>query len=216
MPSIAEPLPRSRLLRAIATIALTFSSIAAVYAQNAESSKPIDQWRWRDASGKPAEETSGMKSNKGFSAMLVLADKDEAERFVREWNETPTEHAPAIEPAERAARGQSVVLLILYAGCSAKTEGPAPCTATFDLKVTNPEGKITLDEPGLTLARTQPAYPAIVQLSPMTLQTDFEPSDPDGVYRYDVVLRNQERNATIALTETIVLNPQAPPPPATP
>jgi hypothetical protein len=210
MPSIANPLPPSCTLRAILALTLAFSSIATASAQQRESSKPIGEWRWHDPSGKPAEETPGMKSNKGFSAMLVLAGKDEAERFVREWNETATEHAPAVKPAERAERGQSVVLMILFAGCSTNTEGPAPCNATFDLKVTNPEGKITLDESGLMLFRGQPAYPGNLQLSPMSLQTDFEPSDPPGVYRYDVVLHNPERNARIVLTETIELVSEPP------
>lgn len=208
----------SARLRYAALVLLGSAFVASAAAQtgapaSAEPSAPSREQprgQWRDAWGKPAEETLGMKSNKGFSAMIHLVEKSEAERFIREWNETATEHTPALKTAERIDRGQSIVMLILYAGCSTKNEGPAPCTATMDVKTYDPNGKLLMEQSDIAIARSLQAHPNIVQLSPITLQTDFEPSDADGAYRYDIVLRNPERNANIVLTETILLGTSQP------
>jgi hypothetical protein len=209
---LRNPSIRTALRRAIAALTLAFACIASAAAQTGAPPSDAPSAQWRDTWGKAAPETPGMKSNKGFSAMIHLVEKAEAERFIREWNETPAEHAPTLAPAERVDRGESIVLLVLYAGCSAKPEGPAPCSATIDVKTLDPSGKIIMEQFDIALARDMPAYPKIVQLSPMTLQTDFEPSDAYGLYRYDVMLRNPERNANIALSETILLGPPPPTP----
>lgn len=198
---------RAALSRGIAALSLAFACAGSVAAQTGAPPSETPSAQWRDTWGKSAPETPGMKSNKGFSAMIHLVEKSEAERFIREWNETPTAHAPTLAPAERVDRGQSIVLLVLYAGCSAKPEGPAPCSATIDVKTLDPNGKVIMEQFDIPLARDIPAYPKIVQLSPMTLQTDFEASDAYGLYRYDVMLRNPERNANLGLTETILLGP---------
>jgi len=191
---------------AAAFIALCISTVFAAAAATPHAGSPPAYDAWRNAQGERANETPGMKSNKGFAAVIHLATKTEAERFLREWNETPTAHAPMLKPAEGIARGESLVLVILYAGCSAQAEGPAPCSATLDVNIFDPNGKLLMEQFDIALARDLPAYPRIVQLSPVTLQTDFDATDPLGLYRYDVVLRNPERNATLALTETIVLS----------
>lgn len=196
-------------VRIAAALSAAFAAAFAASAATPHAGSPPAYDAWRNARGERTDETPGMKSNKGFAAAIHLVAKTEAERFVREWNETAAEHSPTLTPAESVARGQSIVLLILYAGCSAQTEGPAPCTATLDVKTLDPSGKVLMEQFDIALARDVPAYPRIVQLSPVTLQTDFDATDPLGLYRYDVTLRNSERNATVALTETIVLT-QAP------
>ncbi len=191
---------------AFAARIFTTATLAAVSIASAAPPDTAATDAWRDAQGERAQETPSMKSNKGFSAMIHLATKTEAERFLREWNSTAAAHAPSLRAADGAARGESIVLLILYAGCSMQAEGPAPCTATADLKITDPQGKTLMQQSDIALARDLPAYPRIVQLSSLSLQTDFDATDPIGVYRYDVVLRNPERNATLALSETIALS----------
>ncbi len=213
-PLIRTTALREDLAHGIARLMLVMTSLACIASAAAQTGAPPSEHQsgqWRDTWGKAAPETPGMKSNKGFSAMIHLVEKSEAERFIREWNETPAQHAPKLNTAERVDRGQSIVLLVLYAGCSAKPEGPAPCSATIDVKTFDPNGKVIMEQFDIALARNTPAYPKIVQLSPMTLQTDFEASDAYGLYRYDVMLRNAERNANITLTETILLG--APPAP---
>lgn len=195
-----------RLSIASVCMAAALAAAFAVAAATPGASPAPATDAWRTAQGERAEDAPGMKSNKGFGAMIHLATKTEAERFVREWNETSAAHAPALKAADGIARGESIVLLILYAGCSAQAEGPAPCTATLDVKTLDPNGKVLMEQFDIALARDVPAYPRIVQLSPISLQTDFDATDPLGLYRYDVVLRNPERNATLALTETIVLS----------
>lgn len=196
--------------RASAALFLATTLVAlCASAAGPQSGAPPAYETWRNARGERADDMPGMKSNKGFGAAIHLVAASEAERFVREWNETSAEHAPKLTPADSVARGESVVLLILYAGCSAKSEGPAPCDATFDVKTLDPNGKALIEQFDIALARDLPAYPRIVQLSPVTLQTDFDATDPLGLYRYDVTLRNPERNAIVALTETIVLTDKA-------
>jgi hypothetical protein len=203
---------RAHVRRRIVLLSLSVAFAASAAAQTGAPTASEPRGQWRDTWGKPAQETPGMKSNKGFSAMIHLVEKTEAERFIREWNETPTGHAPTLKPAERVHRGQSIVLLILYAGCSTKAEGPAPCSATMDVKTYDPDGKRLMEELDVAIARDLPAHPNIVQLSPITLQTDFEPSDAEGVYRYEIVLRNPERNANLVLSDTVLLGaePTAP------
>jgi hypothetical protein len=149
---------------------------------------------------------STFTTNKGFSAAIHLVDVPEADRFIRDWNQNDTTTQPKLRPARRVSRGQSIVLLMLYSGCSGAPTGPAPCTATIDVKTFDPNGKTIMEQFDIPLARNLQAYPNIVQLSPVTLQTDFDASDIKGLYRYDVTLRNPERNAVIRLTDTIVLD----------
>ncbi len=203
---------RAALYHSIAALSLAFACVATAIAQTGAPPSEHPSAQWRDTWGKAAQATSGMTSNKGFSARIHLVEKSEADRFIREWNETSAQRAPTLKPAERVDRGQSLVLLVLYSGCSAKTEGPAPCSAILDVKTLDPSGKVIMAQFDIPLARNMPAYPKILQLSPMTLQTDFEASDAYGLYRYNVMLRNPERNANLALTETVLLGPPPPTP----
>ncbi len=152
---------------------------------------------------------SRMTTNKGFAAAIYLAEASEAERFVRAWNQSAATAAPTLTPAERTSRGQSIVLLVLYSGCSEKTEGTAACEASFDVKTLDPNGKAIMSQFDIPLARGIPAAGNAVQLSPMTLQTDFEASDPEGLYRYEITLRNPQRNAVIRLSDSVVLGAAA-------
>jgi hypothetical protein len=201
--------------------ALALIAVAAIagpaFAQTGAPPRTETQADWRGAWRSPAQTSPGtdaatsfaMTTNKGFSATIRLAEKTEAERFIREWNESASAKPPTLKPTERVTRGQSVVLLVLYAGCSTNTDAPAPCGAMLDVKTMDPNGKVLMEQFDIPLARNVLAHPDTLQLSPITLQTDFEPDDIEGMYRYDVTLRNPERNAVIRLTDTIVLGAEA-------
>jgi hypothetical protein len=211
MRSVVRPIALSLIVSAIAVVA------APAFAQTGAPSRAESQAGWRNAWRSPTQTPSGaetasafaMTTNKGFSATIRLAESTEAERFIREWNESASTKPPTLQATERVTRGQSVMLLVLYAGCSTKATSPTPCDATLDVKTMDPNGNVLMEQFDIPLARDVLAHPDTLQLSPITLQTDFELSDIEGMYRYDVTLRNPERNAVIRLTDTIVLGAQA-------
>ncbi|MFZ5635259.1 MAG: hypothetical protein ACOY82_01595 [Pseudomonadota bacterium] len=169
--------------------------------------------QWRDREGRAVAETPSQRYEKGFGAMLRIATLAESERFHEEWYNTATEHAPTLATTDTAVRGDTVSILILYAGCAPQgadeadiAAGRIACPAMLDLRVFAPDGTVYAHPEEMPLAQDQPAGPAgIVQLSPVEVRMQFEPQDPLGVYRVEARIDEPERDAVLELSTSIEL-----------
>lgn len=169
--------------------------------------------QWRDREGRVVAETPSERHDKGFGAMLRIATLAESERFHEEWYNTATDHAPTLATTDTAVRGDTVSILILYAGCAPPDADEADiaarrvaCPAMLDLRILAPDGSEYGHPEETSLAQNQPAGPAgIVQLSPVEVRIRFEPEDPLGVYRIEARIDEPERDAVLELSTSIEL-----------
>ncbi len=173
--------------------------------------------QWRTPDGATVEDTPSQQSERGFGAMLQIATEAESMRFHQEWHGTSTEHIPKLQITESARRGDTVSVLVLYAGCAlddddssdvreAATTDDAPCTARLKLRVVGPDGSSDTDLEEMSLAQSQPtAPPHIMQLSPMVLKIRFEPEDALGDYRVEARIDHPDKDALLQLSATVTL-----------
>ena len=172
--------------------------------------------QWHDQHGNPLPDDPARSGQNGFGAQVLVAEKTEADRFVHEWYNTPTEHTPTVNPVDKAARGDSVDLIILYSNCAPDDADPGalqraevPCQATFDVEILQPDGTLYQGArmTGLPLGGENAiAAPAgVVQLVPATIRLRIEPQDPLGEYRFNVRIRNPARDVDLALTTAITV-----------
>jgi hypothetical protein len=187
---------------------MVFALLAALVPATA-----MAQWRTRD--GAKVEDTPSQQSERGFGAMLQIATEAESKRFHEEWYSTAIDHAPQLQTTDSVRRGETVSVLVLYAGCALDdvseeiiTAGEAPCDAHLRLRVVAPDGKDHTDAEELSLARSQPAAPQhIVQLSPVELKINFEPEDALGDYRIEARIDHPDKDSLLQLSTTITLKP---------
>jgi hypothetical protein len=171
------------------------------------------QWRTRD--GAKLEDTPSQQSERGFGAMLQIATEAESKRFHEEWYGTPTDHAPKLQTTDTAHRGDTVSILVLYAGCALDdatqetiTAGKALCGAQLRLRVVAPDGTDYTDLEEISLAQSQPSAPGhIMQLSPVELKIRFEPEDALGDYRIEARIDHPDKNSLLQLSATVTLKP---------
>ena len=171
--------------------------------------------QWRSQDGTKVEDTPSQQSERGFGAMLQVATEAESKRFHEEWYGTATEHAPHLQTTDSARRGETVSVLVLYAGCAlddatAETiaAGKAPCDAQLRLRVIAPDGADYTDVKEMSLAQSQPSAPErIVQLSPVELKIRFEPEDALGDYRIEARIDHPDKDSLLQLSTTLTLKP---------
>ena len=198
---------RTHPLSATGVIGVTLLALAT----SLPAPQAFAQWHAGDSVPLPA--APDRASEGGFSVMLGLAEAEEAKAFREEWYSTAVTHAPSMEAASTARRGDMVSLAVLYAGCASPatpadtvTRGKTPCTATLSVRVVDPNGVAYTDVPSMSLAQGQPsAPPHIVQLSPVELKIRFEPEDPLGEYRMEARVELPERGIVLTPSTTITL-----------
>jgi hypothetical protein len=185
---------------------LTLALLTALAPMTADA-----QWRTRD--GAKLEDTPSQQSERGLGAMLQIATEAESKRFHEEWYGTPTDHAPELQTTGTAHRGDTVSILVLYAGCALDdatqetiAAGKAPCSAQLRLRVIAPDGSDYTDMEEMSLAQSQPSAPKhIVQLSPVELKIRFEPEDALGDYRVEARIDHPDKDSLLRLSTTVTL-----------
>jgi hypothetical protein len=187
---------------------LALALLAAVVPMTADA-----QWRTRE--GAVIEDTPSQQSERGFGAMLRIATEAESKRFHEEWYGTATDHTPQLQTTDSARRGETVSVLVLYAGCALDdaaeetiAAGKAPCGAQLRMRVVAPDGTDYTDLEEMSLAQSQPAAPGhIVQLSPVELKIRFEPGDALGDYRIEARIDHPDKDSLLQLSTTVTLKP---------
>ena len=168
---------------------------------------------WRTPDGNMLEDTPSQQSERGFGAMLQIATEAESKRFQEEWYGTATDHSPKLQTTDSARRGDTVSILVLYAGCAlddatqdAIATGKAPCGAQLRLRVVAPDGSDYAAPEEMSLSQSQPSAPGhIMQLSPVELKIRFEPEDALGDYRIEARIDHPGKDSLLQLSTTLTL-----------
>ena len=188
------------------TFALLIAPLLSLVSSAADA-----QWRTQD--GEKVEDSPSQQSERGFGAMLQVATEAESRRFHDEWYGTATEHAPQLQTVSSARRGDTISVLLLYAGCAlddaaAETvkAGKAPCNAQLRMRVVAPDGSDYAAYKEMPLAQSQPSAPTgIVQLAPVEMKIRFVPKDALGDYRIEAWIDHPDKHALLQLSTTVTL-----------
>lgn len=155
---------------------------------------------WRDANGRPIQETESMKSQGNFAgSLLATTDED----WEKKWN-TPPETKPNFNKADVVPYGKKVFILTFFANPLADSLGNV--NVRCDFKITDPTGKVSLsqqDVPGFSGRIAGSPYN--LRLSVATIAFSGDPGDPAGTWVVDVRLRDAVRNVALPLRTTFQL-----------
>lgn len=155
---------------------------------------------WRDAAGKPVQETESMKSKNGFAGSL-LATTDEG--WEKKWN-TPPETKPNFNKAAVVPYGKKVFILTFFSNPLRDSLGNA--NVRCDLKIIAPTGKVSLTKQDMTCFSGRIAgSPYNLYLSAPVIGFSGDPGDPSGTWVVEVNLRDTIRNAELPLRTTFQL-----------
>ena len=168
---------------------------------------------WRTRDGVMLEDTPSQQSERGFGAMLQIATEAESNRFHEEWYGTATDHSPKLQTIDSARRGDTVSVLVLYAGCALDdatqdsiATDKARCDAQLRLRVVAPDGSDYSNPEEMSLAQSQPSAPGhVMQLSPVELKIRFEPEDALGDYRIEARIDHPDKDSLLQLSTTLTL-----------
>lgn len=130
-----------------------------------------------------------------LSAMLAIIPDAQLAEF-----DKPYEQAPHITPLHSAKVGEVVALKVIFAGPKLDAEGAVD--VTYDVKVIGPDGKLYGDaHEGLEAFRYKAGSPdAVFDNVRAILKLRFEPKDARGVYRFVVVLHDNNGGRHIPMT----------------
>ena len=151
----------------------------------------------------PAPDTAHQASSGDFGAMLLITNKPDD--FFEQWNQhaSPT-YKPNISTTNEAKRGDVVMAVILFSGCSANNNGN--CVSTVTYKVYKPDGSLYTEPQKGELWSNKPAIPkGSMQLSVGNLGFKVEVDDQVGVYRIEAVVQDIISNKQVKLIQTITV-----------
>lgn len=159
----------------------------AVQAQRAEPPKPPTEMRSFDA------------KDGAFSAVLLILDNASMEEFKK-----PSDQGLRLTAKRKTKRGERVKVVIGFMGMALDYDLTA--RVDFDFKMTGPDGKPVGDEtkniPGLN---AKIKNPMMVFHTQSEVSFEFDSSDKNGLYKIDVVIRDEVGKKTIPLHGDIEL-----------
>ncbi len=166
-----------------------FVMVGSVSAQWRENGKEVTDTAWRKAWGQ-------------YGVMLQLTNKPD-ELFAM-W-EKPSAGVP-VTSTEVAKRGEPIVGVVFFTGCTANKSGFCDTEAYF--QVLKPDGSAYgAEERGELWSGKPPPPEGQLQLSVGAIGAIIEPNDPNGTYTIRARLRDNVSQAEVELTRTFVVNP---------
>ena len=163
------------------------------------------QAQWR-AGGEVVPDTEWRKSAGTLGAMLMVTDDPDG--FFERWNQPSSpEYKPELTTVSTARRGDIVMAVVVFFGCSADASGS--CQSEVDFKVLYPDGSVYGDLKNGELWKDKPSPPVPnLQVSVANLMFKIEDNDPFGAYRLEAVVRDGVANQTLDLIQTLeVIDP---------
>lgn len=151
--------------------------------------------QWREG-GKPVEDTAWRKAWGPYGAMLFLTDKPD-ELFAA-WGK-PGAGVP-VSTTEIAKRGEAIVGVVFFSGCTANGAGVCDTEASF--QVFKPDGSAYGPEEKTELWTRPPPSEGQLQLSIGAIGVRIEPEDPTGSYLVRARLRDRVSHAGVELTRS--------------
>jgi hypothetical protein len=149
-------MPSEEVVTMLVSGLMAFALLGAVAGENPpDRATPEEDRLWRE-NGKLVPDTPWRKSSGQFGAMLIVTD--EPAEFFASW-EKPSRpgYEPRISPAKDARRGDTVVAVVPFAGCRAKSDGH--CNAEVDYRVERPDGSMYAEQLRGELWKDEPPLP---------------------------------------------------------
>ncbi|UUZ46543.1 hypothetical protein LP420_21615 [Massilia sp. B-10] len=155
---------------------------------------------WRDQKGNPVVDQPMMKSKNGFGASLLMTpDQDWKEKW-----DTPPETAPSFRSTDSVKYGEQVTLLTFFT--SPRRDAGGKVRVRCDHKITAPDGKVQLEQ------RDQACFEGVLAgaqyamyLAGPVIKFAGDPGDLEGVWVFDVVVRDEIGQITLPLQATLTL-----------
>ena len=150
---------------------------------------------------RPVPDTPWMSSAEDFGAMLLITNDPDG--FFEQWNKPPSpDYKPNMSTVTEAKRGDIVMAIILFSGCSGDKTGN--CNSQVDFKVYNPDGSLYAEHSNGELWSNKPTIPqGSMQVSISNLGFEIELDDQLGEYRIEAIVRDMNANKRLSLIQTI-------------
>ena len=155
--------------------------------------------QWQTKEGTPIPESGQVKSQDGFSAMLVMTPDA---NWRDEWDKPP-EQDPHFTTSHSVSLGKELNILVIL---SNPALGPGLLAdVECDFSVQRPDGRFSIDQHGLPCFKTEvPGNPDHLYMTTITLKFLSEASDQKGEYKVGVTLHDRNRGASIALSDSFM------------
>lgn len=152
--------------------------------------------QWRE-NGKPVPDTMSQKTWGNFGAMLQLTDKPD-ELFAT-WGKPGA--AVPVSAIKSAKRGEPVVGVIFFSGCSMDDHGLCDAEVTF--RIFRPDGTpYSAEEHAELWIGKPPPRKGQLQLGVGAIGAIIEPQDPHGTYSVRAHLHDKVSQARVELVTT--------------
>jgi len=154
----------------------------------------LGQWKSDD---KKATDSPERKSVNGFGAHLVAVK--EPRDFIQEWLKP---EKPKIKSAEKAKRGESLGIFVLFAGCK---QVNGVCNSEVDYAIYKPDGSIFVERNAQPLWKKQSPPTPNIQLGSAILAFSFAKNHPSGKYKIKAKVRDLNADISFELENELEL-----------
>lgn len=159
-----------------------------------------EQVGWTDKNGNIIENTDNKKSINGFGGwLLITSDQNWKEKWESAGNDSPL-----FTTVQQISLGDKITILTLYINPEV---GPNNMiNLTCDIKILRPDGTPSYDETDLECANEELIGPSSnVRLTYVVIDFIAELSDPYGIWKIEVTLKDQNSNIEIPLKNSFEL-----------
>ena len=153
-----------------------------------------ESFRWIDGNGNTIPEDDTRKSHNGFGGwLLITPDSD----WQNEWK-SPANKIPNFAVTEQVKKGNKIYILVLYSNPLPDDSGMIDLGC--DVKVTRPDGSISIDAAGLDCAQAEASEnPYHTSMTNLGITYTAEEDDLIGQWQVDVNILERIRQAQVSL-----------------
>lgn len=149
----------------------------------------------RDIAGQVSRQAPSFPNREGeFSAMLFVTDDLE---FRNRWATLPISEMPQVKSIERVVKGKRIEVELVFTGNGLDADLNAD--VAYDVEIFKPDGSVYAELPNLTGIKGRRPSRFMVNLAYSTVQIEFDPPDPVGVYTVKVKVRDVIGNNSLEL-----------------
>jgi hypothetical protein len=154
---------------------------------------------WVTMEGKRIPESDAVKSRDGFNAMLLITSDPD---WHDEWN-TPSTHIPHFNESHTVKTGGELNILSFFSNPLLDQNGFA--SISCDFSVIRPDGSFSVNEKSFECFKTKlETDPTNLYLSVASLKFVSEETDPKGIWKVEVVMRDLNRGVELTLKDSFV------------
>lgn len=190
---------RSSARWSLATNADQHELVYRTVREEAERRTGLAQEVLRDIAERVARQAPSFPNRDGeFSAMLFVTDDMD---FRKRWASLPISEMPRAESIERVAKGKRVEVELVFTGIGLDSDLNAE--VVYDVEILKPDSTVYAELPNLLGIRGRRPSRFMVNLAYSTVQIEFDPPDPLGVYTVKAKLRDMVGKKALELSVSI-------------